>query len=218
MVTPQTVLRSVKEAIKSSDRLPKSTSYAVFELDFDGGQADVGTPVVELTSVDTLRSNSVNTDFVGYSQDGSGNDHGIIYRAGFQMPITINVITAEGDGHDPKEIGNEIRLALYQYEDRQEGAALPDPDSSGSLSNITHFELSPAEPNNDLTMTYAMRGWQQSAQVWFEEVIDTAKEYGAKEHVSVVKTPQAGDGVGGTDIDVVFDVTASESSPADDHT
>lgn len=217
MVFPNTVLRSIKEAIKSSGRLPEATTYAVFDLDQDGGQANVRPPIVELTTVDTLRSTSLNTDFVGYSEDANGNQIGHLYRSAFQMPIQINVMTAEGGDYNRDEIGNEIRTALYEYETRQEDADLPDPDNTGPLSDITRFQLGNAQPNDDLTMTPALRGWMQQADVWFEEVIDTAVEYGEKPFVETVDVPAPDEGVGGASISIVFDTTPSQSSTADDH-
>lgn len=217
MVFPDTVLRSVKEAIKSSERLPSSTTYAVFELDFQGGQSNVRPPVVEITTVDTIRSTSMNTDFTGYATDSDDNHIGRIYRAGFEMPIEINVITAEGDGHDPSEIANEIRFALYQYEDRNEGTALPDPDTSGTIDDVTRFQLDAEEPSNNLNMTHTLRGRQEAATVWFEEVIDTSQEYGAKDYVDTVNVPSAGEWVDGSSIDIIFDASPNTTSAADSY-
>lgn len=214
MVFPDTILRSVKEAIKSSGRLPDSTTYAVFELDETGGQANVRPPIIEITTQDTVRSDSVNTDFVGYSTDGNGNHVGRIYRAPFEMPIQIDVITAEGDGYDPSSIKNAVKMALYEYEDRQEDANLPDPDGSGVLADVNQFQLMDGQPNNDLGMTPALRGRRQGATVWFEEVIDSAVEYGESEYIGSVVTPADGDAVG-SGVEIIFDSTPSESSPAD---
>lgn len=219
MAFPDTILRSIKEAIKSSGRLPESTSYAVFELDQDGGQANVRPPIVEITTVDRLRSSSMNTDFVGHSEDSSGNHIGRIYRALFQMPVQINVITAEGDGHDPKEIGKDIRFALYRYEDRQEGDPLPDPDSTGDIGDVNRFQLAEGGPNDDLGLTPALRGSQEQANVWFEEVIDTAEEYGKKDFVETVDVPTADGFVGGSgSVEIVFDASPSQTSTADSYT
>lgn len=217
MATPDTVLRSVKEAIKSSGRLPRETSYAIFELDMDGGQANVRPPVVEITTVDTIRSTAMNTDFVGYATDNAGNDIGYIYRAGFEMPVQIDVLTAEGDPYDPNELGTELRRALYRYEDRQYDDGLPDPDSSGVLEDVTGVTIDSGSPVPDLDMTPALRRWRQSVTVTFEEVIDTSSEYEELDYIDTVHTPGDDDVSGGSTVEITFDATPSQTSPADSY-
>jgi len=218
MAGPGTVLRSIKEAIKDSDRLPSATSYGTFELDFQGGQANVRPPVVEITTVDVIRSDTVNTDFVGYSQDENGNDIGRIYRAGFEMPVEVRIVTAEGGDYDPVDMGGKVRLALYRYEDRQEHDPLPDPDGTGILADVTHFELGDGGTDDDFGMTPALRGWRQEIDVWFEEVIDTAEEYGEEDYVVTVDSPKAGEEEAGTTIAIVYDVSPNQASEADEYT
>lgn len=217
MVAPDTVLRSIKEAVKSSGRLPDRTSYAVFELDMDGGQANVRPPIVEITTVDTIRSTTNNTDFVGYATDNAGNDIGYIYRAGFEMPVQIDLLTAEGDAYDPNELGRELRLALYRYEDRQYDDDLPDPDSSGPLDDVTGFGIDSGNSVPDLDMTPALRRWRQSATVTFEEIIDTSIEYEGLDYIDTVHTPEDGDVSGGTTVEIAFDATPNTTSPADNY-
>lgn len=214
MPAPDDILWGIKEAIKSSGRLPSSTTYAIFELDPEGGQSNLYPPIVEITTEDTVRSTSLNTDRVGPSLDDNGNEVGYIYHAGFEMPVTIDVVTAEHDEYDPHELARDVRYALYQYEDRMENAALPDPDG-GTLSNVSSFQMMNGQPANDLGMTPAMRRWRQSAEIRFTEVVDTADEYGLKDYVKTVHLPD-GDAVDGTEFEIVLDGTPSTASPADD--
>lgn len=216
MASPDVILRSIKDAIKESGRLPKSTTYATFELDPEGGQADVYPPVVEITPTNMARSTSMNTDLIGYSKDGSGNHIGQIYRAVFQMEIQISVMTAESDVYNPVEMRRSIQKALYEYENRQFDRLFPDPDASGTLGDITMFEMVSGEPNNDFTMSPTLRGSILGATVWFRDTIDTAAEYGKQEFVKTVHLPEDGD-ASGDGITITFDSTPSYTSPADNY-
>lgn len=176
MTRPQRVLESVKHALKESGNLPDSTSYATFEIDNDGGQANVRPPAIEITVPDVTRDESFNTDFVGYVTDDQDNQIGYKFHARYEMTIDIDVWTAEGDGYDPDEIGYCIRQELYKYDDNQVGAPIPDPDG-GDLSDISLFVLGDGGTRNDLTMTPALRRWRQTATIWFEETVNTEEDY-----------------------------------------
>lgn len=215
MVRPDTILRSLEEAIDSSDRLPHSTSYATFGLDPDGGQANVRPPIVEITTIDVIRNRPHNTDFVGYETDASGNRIGYIYWSLFEMPVQIDIWTAEGDNYDPDQIGRNCRTALYRYDDTQYGAQLPDPNSSGDLVEVDRFVLDDGGPQDDLSMTPALRRYRQTAEVWFHEEVNTAEEYGAEDYIVNVVAPGDGDMTSGTDVEIIFDATPGSQSTAD---
>lgn len=216
MVRPQTVRRSVKEAIKSSDRLPNETTYATFELDQTGGQSNVRPPAVEIQTIDAIRVRPHNSDLHAMATDANGNEIGYIFRAQFEMELEIDVWTREGAGYDPDEIGHELRFALYEYDNTQLANPLPDPDNpSETLSDVSHFFLNEGAVADDLTMTPALRRWRQTADVWFYEEIDTSQEYGEQDFIADVTTPEDGDMVGGSVVDVLFDATPSIESEAD---
>lgn len=207
MVRPDTVLNGVKEAIKISDRLPRSTTYSIYEVDQDGNQANLKPPIVELTTTDVPRSSVHNTDLVDYATDEQGNEIGRIYNAKFEMPFQIDVWCAEGHTHDPYDLGSRVRRALYQYDDQQRGDPLPDPDdSSVPLDGVEKFMLNDGGVRNDLSMTPALRRWRQQGEVWFHETVNTAAEYGAEPYVATVLTPSASDAeVDGTASDATVD-------------
>lgn len=215
MVRPDTVLKSVKTAIKESGRLPDSTSYSTFEIDADGGQADVRPPVVEITIIDTVRSRPHNTDFVGTITDDSGNDIGRVYRALFEMNIQIDVWTAEGDKYNAHEIGQEVRRALYFHDEYVTADPLPDPDDpSQAVGGIDYFTVGDGSVENDLSMTPALRRWRQTAEVWFSEQVSTDETY-----ITTVEKPTPGGAEAGTEgVEVVFDATPTEESTADQYT
>lgn len=194
MARPDTVLRSIKTAIKESGRLPASTTYSIFEIDENGGQSNLRPPIVEITTDTTIRSNPHNTDLVGEATDDNGNSIGRIFEAKFEMPFTMDVWTAEGGDYNPYEIGESIRYALYQYDKTQRGDPLPNPDDpSVAMHDVDHFELGDGGVRNDLSMTPALRRWQNSGEVWFHERLNTAEEYGAESSVSIISTPGDGD-------------------------
>jgi hypothetical protein len=216
MPRPDTVLKSVKTAIKESDRLPDATSYSTFELDTDGGQSNVRPPVVEITIVDTIRSRPHNTDFVEYIEDDNGNHIGRIYDAKFEMPIQIDVWTAEGDKYDPYEIGEEVRRALYRHDSYMAGDPLPDPsDPSQLLGGIDRFTVDDGRVANDLSMTPALRRWRQTGEVWFRETVEVTAD---NDYVKTVESPKPGTSEAGNEIEIVFDVTPATESAADEYT
>lgn len=192
MVRPETALNGVVTALKESDRLPSATTYSVYEIDSDGAQANLRPPIVEVTTTDTVRSNTHNTQFVDTATDNDGNDIGRIYEAQFDMQFQIDVWTAEQGDWDPYELGQSVRYALYQYDAQQRGDPLPDPDDpTQQLPEVSRMELSDGGVRNDLSMTPALRRWRQTGELWFHETVNTAEEYGADPHVAQVVT---GDG------------------------
>jgi len=189
MPAPHVVLQSVVEGLKQSGRLPDNTSYSTWELDETGGQSNVRLPVIEVTPIDVIRSSPHNTDFVSYSTNDSGEEIGYIFHAQFEMPVQIDVWTAEGDRYDPREIGEKIRYALYKYDDKQLGRDLPHPEkTSQAIGGLERFVLDDGSIQNDLSMHPALRRWRQTAMIWFYEEIDTAEEYGEETPISTVKT------------------------------
>jgi len=217
MVRPDTVLESVKTAIEESSRMPDATTYSIYEIDTDGGQANLRPPIVELTVTDVVRSSEHNTDLVGMATDTSGNEIGRIYRGKFEMPIQIDMWTAEGGDYDPYELGESLRYALYQYDNYQRGDPLPDPtDPNTSLAEIEQFTINDGGVRNDLSMTPALRRWRQTGEVWFHETINTAEEYGAEPYITSVVTPDSS-GMYGDGMTIEFDATESTDSAADNN-
>lgn len=194
MVRPDTALESVVTALKESGRLPNATTYSVYEIDQDGGQSNLRPPIVEVTTASVIRSAAHNTDQIGFATDDNGNNIGRIYHSKFEMPVEIDVWTAEGGEYDPHELGEAVRYALYQYDDYQRGEPLPDPDDPTSqLSEVEKFTMGDGAVRNDLSMTPALRRWRQTGEVWFHETINTAEEYGSENFVASVVTPSADD-------------------------
>lgn len=205
----------VKTAIEQSGRLPDATTYSIYEIDSDGGQSNLRPPIVEITTTDVIKSDPHNTDLIGYATDDQGNDIGRIYQADFEMPIQIDVWTAEGGQYDPHELGEAVRYALYQYDDQQRGDPLPDPsDPSTNLSDVEKFMMGDGGVRNDLSMTPALRRWRQTGEVWFHETVNTAEEYGAQDYVANVISPSDGN-FDADGVLIEFDATPSTESAAD---
>lgn len=219
MTNARDAMQSITTAIEQSRRLPTSTTYTTYEIDEDGAQADLRPPIVEVTPASTARTEVNNTDFCGYATDDNGNQIGYIYRSTFEMSVQIDIWTVEGGRYDPYDMGSKLRSALYQYDDRQLGDPLPDPESpSQPYDAIDHFSLDGGETRNDLSMTPALRRWRQTAEVWYHDEINTAEEYGESDFISNVVYPGDGDFVGGTTIEIVFDASPNQDSDADNYT
>jgi len=194
MVRPDTVCKSIVRALKESERLPDETTYSVYEIDADGGQSNLRPPIVEVTTTGAMVYDEHNTDLVDYATDGSDNAIGYIYESEFEMPIAIDLWTAEGGHYDPYELGEAVRYALYRYDDKHVGDPLPDPDDpSVPQDEITQFFMGDGNVRNDLSMTPALRRWRQDGTVWFYETINTAEEYGALPYVASIVGPNEDD-------------------------
>lgn len=218
MVRAHTVLRSVVTAIQQSNRLPESITYSTWELNAEGGQANVVPPIIEITPETVIRSRPHNTDFVGHATDDNGNDIGYIFDTKFEVEILIDVWTAEGDRYDPKQIGQQLRYAMYRYDDKQLGVPLPDPDSPDeALTGIDRFVLNDGQVANDLAMTPALRRWRQTADVWFTERVNTAEEYGESDYIVNVVGPEDGEMDAGTDVSILYDATPNRQTAADNY-
>lgn len=204
MVRPDTALESVVTALRESNRLPEATTYSIYEIDSDGGQSDLRPPIVEITTNDVLEANAHNTDQVGFATDSDGNQIGRIYEAEFEMPIEIDVWTAEGGQYDPHEIGEAVRYALYEYDAGKMAEPLPDPDDPAqSLDGIVRFTIEDGGIRNDLSMTPALRRWRQTGEVWFTETLNTAEEYGSQPSATALQLPGV-DGASGDDGDITL--------------
>lgn len=219
MTDAHTVLDALKTTVDESDRLPQSTTYSTWEVDQDGGQADLRPPIVEFTIIDTVRSTPHNTDFVEFATDQSGNHIGRIYNALFEMSVQIDVWTAEGDRYDPYELGEAVRRAIYRHDAYGLDEPLPDPsDPSQDLGDVDRVTVGDGNVANDLTMTPALRRWRQTVDVWFHETVNTAEEYGEQDYIVDVVTPSDGDMESGTDVEIVYDATPSTESTTDQYT
>lgn len=218
MVRPNKVLESIKTALKQSDRLPSATSYATFDLDTAGGQSNVRPPVIEITTVDVIRNKPYNTDFAGFATDDNGNQIGYIYHSLFEMPVQIDVWTAEGDNFDPDRLGRAVRNALYRYDDYKVGESLPDPDDpSKAVDEVGRFSVEDGSVEDDLTMTPALRRYRQNVEVRFHETVNTADEYGAEDYITTVDAPSSADMTDGSEVTILYDATPNEQSEADNY-
>ena len=190
MARPDTVLNSIVTALKESERLPHATTYSIYEIDTDGGQSNLRPPIVEVTTQNVLRAQPHNTEQIGFAKDDDGNFVGRIYKATFEAPLEIDIWTAEGDSHDQHELAESVRYALYQYDTNQRADPLPDPsDPSQALDDVSRFVLDDGSMRNDLSMTPALRRWRLTGDVWFNETVNTAEEYGEEPYVATVDSP-----------------------------
>lgn len=211
-------MSSISTALQESGRMPDATSYSTFELDTDGGQANVRPPVIEITNTGTTRAMPHNTDLVDMATDDNGNEIGYIYRGLFEMTVQIDIWTAEGDRYSPKEMGESVRTVLYKHDSNQYAQPLPDPDDPAqSLGEIDRFTVGDGDVANDLSMTPALRRWRQTAEIWFHETVNTATEYGAEDYVVDVVGPTPDGFEGGTDVEIIFDATPNDESTADNY-
>lgn len=172
MVRIGTVVDSLATRVRQSDELETSVrrelSVSTFEYNMEGGHSAVRPPAIEVVPDEVVRLDFNNSDFVGYRLDEAGNQIGKVYRTHFQMPVTINVLTAEGGSYDPQEIMENLERAFRIHDSRGPNQPLPDPeDSSQDLADFENLRVSQIRPDPDLNMTPALRRWRQSLTVEF---------------------------------------------------
>lgn len=207
MARPDTVLRSINEAIRQSGNLPAETSYITTTADSEGEHANLRMPIVETSTASMLRNRAFNTDLVGYVTDDAGNRTGHVFHTRFEMLATVNVYTADGGPYDHKELGYQVRQALYQYDDAGPGLRsaprfLPDPDSGNPLYDIKQFTVDDAQPNPDYTMSPTLRRWQIDVNLLFVDEVRTTEPT-----ITVVHCPEDGEFTSGDGVQIEYDAS-----------
>lgn len=183
MVAPQTVLESLATALHESGRLPDETTYATLELDADGAQSDVEPPIVELTLANLACILDRNTELVGYETDANGNHIGRIYRENFELQAQLDCLTADGSQYDAREMGQQLRAALAQYDSAKLADPLPDPETGTPLSAVWHVSAEGSSRPNDLSMTPALRRTQTEVVCRFSEEYASTDYHGPEDYI-----------------------------------
>lgn len=175
MVSPKDSLEAVERAVKRSDKLPDQTSYLLEEVDAEGSDADVSLPVVEMELIASERVRPNNSDLVGYKTDASGNRIGRVYHSQYEMSVEINIWTAEGGSHDPDDLGERLREALYMHSTN--GPARPFRDvNERPIDSIIRFQLGDGERADELVQSPTLRRWRQEIELWGHDEFTTSDD------------------------------------------
>lgn len=190
MVTPLEALNRLKYGLEQSGELPDSVTYIVQEADFDGTNANLKLPVIQLTPVTSARITDFNTDQVSVVEDDNGNAIGRRFHAEYQMTIQIDVLTVDGRTRDDESIqslSDSIRRALYQYDSA--GIDNPVPDKNGKATDsIWRFVSNQGQRADDESMNPTLRRWRQDVDLWSYEEFTTTEDY-----IVSVNIPEDGD-------------------------
>jgi len=175
MVHADTILESLVSACKDSPFLPGAVTYSTIVLDSGGDHSNVQPPVIEF-SVELLeKDQSRNTEKVGVETDG-GVKIGYIYDEWFDLRIVAEVLTVAGTNYTHRELSQQLRKTLYQFDTHGMAHPLPDPDTvNDTLDGISWVFLDTIEPDNDFALSPSIRTRQLSFQVGFTHQFRTSE-------------------------------------------
>lgn len=175
MVHADTILESLVHACKESDFLPSAVTYSTIVLDSGGDHSDVQPPVIEF-SVDYIeKDQSRNTEKVGVETDG-GKEIGYLFQEWFDLRVVAEVLTVSGTKYTHRELSQQLRKTLYQFDTHGMAQQLPDPDSVGdTLNGISWLFLDSIEPDTDFALSPSIRTRQLSLQVGHTHTFRTSE-------------------------------------------
>lgn len=174
MVRPQEIVDSVLYTLQQSDDIPDDTNFLGFEPDIEN-QA-IKLPLIEVSTGVQTDLSEINTDFVSFVEDESGNHVGRVYETLYVIEITVAVWTAAGSKYDAREIGNYVRDALYQHDTAGPGRPLQNPDGS-SVNEVWRFIVESGEQTDDFSTSPTLRRWEQRLAISASEQYTTDEPF-----------------------------------------
>ncbi len=205
MVNPQTILRGISTRLEAATAL---STVLTRESDPGGVDGHVDSPFGDLQIVADDRLEAFNTDRVGYVTDDAGNRVGQRFAATFDADLQLDVYVAAGDDrYNATDLGYHAQRVLRQYDTREQGQLLPDPDGN-AINDIEDFGVGDGRRADDLTDRPGIRRWRQDLTVEFTDEITAAISAvgstpaepapdGEAAYVATVDTPAPGDLTGG---------------------
>jgi len=180
MVQLNTILEGMVEACNQSSILPDSVTYSTVVLDSGGQHSNIRPPVIEF-SVDNIdRDKSRNTERVGVERDDEGREIGYIYTQWFDAIVTAEVLSVAGTKFNHRDLEQQLRQTLYQYDLHGLNNQLPDPDNpSSTLRDVNWISLDSINPDRDFATSPSVRTRTVNMDVGFTHEIKTS-DYGIK--------------------------------------
>lgn len=175
---PKELVETVAGAIEDSGRLPDSTNYVGYEPDMDSEAIKL--PLVEVSATSEARIDDHNTDEQCHIYDDDGNAVGRVYHSLYQLTIDVSVWTAQGSRYDPRDLGDAVYRALYQYDSSGPGGDL--------ATEVWRVRVGDGGPDEDFGTSPTLRRWSQEVDIWAYEEFTSDEDY----IVNVVR-PGAGD-------------------------
>lgn len=189
MVHADTILESLVTACKSSNILPAAVTYSTIVLDSGGDHSNVTPPTIEFTVARISKDQSRNTERVGSEFDQNGIEIGYIFEEWFDLRVTAEITTVSGTKYTHRELSQQLRTTLYQYDSHGMEFPLPDPDATDApLAGIDWLFLDAIEPDTDFALSPSVRTQELSLQVGFSHefrTTDLGVDYDTVEAVKV---------------------------------
>jgi hypothetical protein len=200
MVTANTILESFAYSCRQSDIVPNDVTFATVELDSEGEHSDVSLPVVEIFVTNIERSQERNTERVGVECDDAGNEIGYVYTQWFTLNARVMISTVPQTRHTHRDLDRAIRKSLYRHDSYGPRQALPDPNESGTLSDIDWVHVNEIRRDNDFSLSPSVRGRQFDVEIGFTHEItssDLGIDYETVDDVRVTTDVVYDDDAGG---------------------
>lgn len=190
MVHPNEILESLRVACNQADVLSEDITYSTVELDAQNEHANVPLPIVEFVVDYIDREETRNTEKIGTELDDDGNEIGYIYQSWFTMGVDANVLTASRGAGNHREIDQDLRNVLYQFDDHGMQRRPPNPDNpSETLNGISHFAVSQIQSAHDFTKNPTLRARQIDLTISYVHTYYTTDIFGAYDYVEDVEKP-----------------------------
>lgn len=180
MVQLDTILEGMVEACNQSTILPDAVTYSTVVLDSGGDHSNVRPPIIEFSVNEIERDTSRNTERVGVETDSDGTEIGYIYTQWFDAIVEAEVLSVAGTNYNHRELEQDLRNTLYQYDLHGLNEQLPDPTNpSNPLRDVNWVSLSYTTPGTDFGMSPSVRTRTVTMDVGFTHEIRTS-DYGIK--------------------------------------
>lgn len=176
MVAPSELRDYLQLTLENSGQFDEIESYITHEADPDGKDGNLYLPLIEIRQIDFDREDLSNSTSLGPIYDDNGEQVGEAYQSLYSATLQIAIWVASGSDHDVDELGDRLRMVLFNYDTR--GPAKPITDDSGrEIDSIYNFKLLSSSREDDLSRTPSVRMWQQNVSISAaEEYIDMARE------------------------------------------
>lgn len=158
MTRPQELVEGVLYTLQKSDKLPDKMSFIGYEPDIES--EPIKLPIIEVDMGTQVSIDEVNTDFVGFEEDESGNDVGRIYQTLYTQELRVSVWTAQDSRYDPRDISDDVRTELYSHVTSGPGKPLRHPDDDRILGDTFRIWMTEGEHTDDLSTSPSLRRWE----------------------------------------------------------
>jgi hypothetical protein len=163
MVRPNEIVEALLYSLKQSDAIPDEANYIGYEPDINS--ESIKLPLVQITMLDKIDANEINSEFVGFRTDDDGNQIGRIYETLYNQQYDVSVWTAHDSQYSARGLGDAVRDSLYEHTTGGPNEPLIYPDDGSEITDVWRMNLIDAQHTNDLSTSPTLRRWTETVRV-----------------------------------------------------